>query len=159
MASISLTGKVKMVWLTNRLLVPSPSATKIMLIVKVYTVVFVSCILLVLGSFKRLPSYLEGRHLTGQSRFTYVFFEYIPNVYLISVSSTQLQTMMISPCCEKFENSIWPPLWRQKFFENWDGYHEEIPCGSKIWSKSLYLARFSRYKHFCVFLIWKIRND
>ena len=22
-----------------------------------------------------------------------------------------------------------------------------------------HLARFSRYKHFCVFLIWKIRND
>ena len=26
----------------------------------------------------------------------------------------------------------------------------EIPCGSNISSKSLYLARFSRYKHFCV---------
>ena len=36
------------------------------------------------------------------------------------------------------------------FFENWDGYSPEIPCGSKISSKSLYLARFSRYKHFCV---------
>ena len=46
-----------------------------------------------------------------------------------------------------------------KFFENWDNYSAEIPCGSKISSKSLYLARFSRYKHFCVFLIWKIHND
>ena len=45
------------------------------------------------------------------------------------------------------------------FFENWDNYSAEIPCGSKILSKSLYLARFSRYKHFCVFLIWKIHND
>ena len=60
----------------------------------------------------------------------------------------------------KFRNSKWPPFWaRQKFFENWENYSAEIPCGSKISSKSLYLARFSRYKHFCVFLIWKIRND
>ena len=48
---------------------------------------------------------------------------------------------------------------RQNFFENWHGYSAEIPCGSKISSKSLYLARFSRYKHFCVFLFWKIHND
>ena len=53
--------------------------------------------------------------------------------------------------CEKFENSKWPPfLARQNFFENWHGYSAEIPCGSKISSKSLYLARFSRYKQFCV---------
>ena len=53
--------------------------------------------------------------------------------------------------CEKFENSKWPPyLVRQKFLENWDGYSAEILCGLKISSKSLYLARFLRYKHFCV---------
>ena len=52
---------------------------------------------------------------------------------------------------KNFENSKWPPFWaRQKFFENWEKYSAEIPCGSKISSKSLYLARFSRYKHFCV---------
>ena len=53
--------------------------------------------------------------------------------------------------CEKFENSKWPPfLARQKFFENWEKYSAEISCGSKILSKLLYLARFLRYKHFCV---------
>ena len=36
------------------------------------------------------------------------------------------------------------------FFENWHGYSAEIPRGSKISSKTLYLARFSRYKHFYV---------
>ena len=52
--------------------------------------------------------------------------------------------------CKKFENSKWPPyLARQNFFENWDRYFSEVPYGSKISSKSLYLARFSRYKHFC----------
>ena len=54
--------------------------------------------------------------------------------------------------CEKFENSKWPPfLTRKIFLENWDGYYAELPCGSNISSKSLYLAWFSRYKHFCVF--------
>ena len=49
-----------------------------------------------------------------------------------------------------------------KFFANWDNYFGEIPCGSKISSKLLYLARFSRYKHFYVFAIFaknsKIQN-
>ena len=41
-------------------------------------------------------------------------------------------------------------LGKTKFFENWDDYSVEISCASKILSKSLYLARLSRYKHFCV---------
>ena len=62
--------------------------------------------------------------------------------------------------CEKFENSKWPPfLARQNFFENWHGYSADIPCGSKISSKSLYLAGFSRYKHFYVLqFLRKIRK-
>ena len=45
------------------------------------------------------------------------------------------------------------------FFQNWDNYSAEIPCGSKISSKSLYLARFSRYKHFCFLqFLRKIQN-
>ena len=65
--------------------------------------------------------------------------------------------------CEKFENSKWPPfLARQNFFENWHGYSAEIPFGSKISSKLLYLARFSRYKDFLCFAIFaknsKIQN-
>ena len=62
--------------------------------------------------------------------------------------------------CEKFENSKWPPFFaRNFFFENWHGYSAEIPCGSKILSKSLYLAGFSRYKHFYVLqFLRKIRK-
>ena len=61
---------------------------------------------------------------------------------------------------QKFENSKWPPfLARQIFFENWHGYSAEIPCRSKISSKSLYLAGFSRYKHFYVLqFLRKIRK-
>ena len=62
-----------------------------------------------------------------------------------------ISIFMFCNFCEKFENSKWPPfLARQNFFQNWDNYSAEIPCGSKISSKSLYLAWFSRYKHFCV---------
>ena len=62
--------------------------------------------------------------------------------------------------CEKFENSKWPPfLARQIFFLNRHGYSAEIPCGSKISSKLLYLVRFSRYKHFYVLqFLRKIRK-
>ena len=80
------------------------------------------------------------------------------SLYLVRFS--RYKHFYVLQFCEKFKNSKWLPfLARQKFFENWDNYSAEIPCGSKISSKSLYLARFSRYKHFCVFLIWKIRND
>ena len=62
--------------------------------------------------------------------------------------------------CEKFENSKWTPfLARQHVFENWHGYSAEIRCGSKFSSKSLYLAEFSRYKHFYVLqFLRKIRK-
>ena len=62
--------------------------------------------------------------------------------------------------CENFENSKWPPFWaRQNFFENWHGYSADIPCGSKISSKSLYLAGFSRYKHFYVLQFLRKKNS
>ena len=45
------------------------------------------------------------------------------------------------------------------FFFNWHGYSAEIPCGSKILLKSLYLAWFLRHKHFCVLqFLRKIRK-
>ena len=71
-----------------------------------------------------------------------------------------ISIFMFCNFCEKFENSKWPPfLARQNFFQNWDNCSAEIPCGSKILSKSLYLARFSRYKHFCVLeFLRKIRK-
>ena len=68
-----------------------------LLILMVYTVALDFCILLVFGLWFCLE-YLEGGSLTGQSRFTFVFFEYIANVSLISVCRTQLHTIMISPC-------------------------------------------------------------
>ena len=46
---------------------------------------------------------------------------------------------------QKFENSKWPPfLGRGKFFKNYQEYNAQIPCGSKILTKSLYLTRLRR---------------
>ena len=43
------------------------------------------------------------------------------------------------------KNSKWPPfLGRGKFFKNYQEYNAQIPCGSKILTKSLYLARLRR---------------
>ena len=51
-----------------------------------------------------------------------------------------------NPCFAIFgKNSKWPPfLGRGKFFENYQEYISQIPCGSKILTKSLYLARLRR---------------
>ena len=68
-----------------------------LLFLMVYTVVLDCCILLVFGLCFCLE-YLEGGCLTGQSRFTFVVFEYIANVSLISVCRAELHTIMISPC-------------------------------------------------------------
>ena len=41
-------------------------------------------------------------------------------------------------------------FWQDKIFlETESPTQQRLPCGSKISSKSLYLARFLRYKHFC----------
>ena len=54
--------------------------------------------------------------------------------------------------CRKFENSKWPPFFgSQKFFEIWAEYLANVPWGSKISMKSLYLAPLRRYEQFCVF--------
>ena len=46
---------------------------------------------------------------------------------------------------QKFENSKWPPfLGRGKFFKNYQEYNAQISCGSKILTKSLYLAWLRR---------------
>ena len=37
---------------------------------------------------------------------------------------------------QKFENSKWPPfLGRGKFFENWQEYISQIPCGSNVFDE------------------------
>ena len=61
---------------------------------------------------------------------------------------------------QKFENSKWPPfLGRGKFFENYQEYIAQIPCGSKILTKSLYLARLRKQKQICVLpFLAKIKN-
>ena len=64
---------------------------------------------------------------------------------------------------QKFENSKWLPfLGRGKFFENCQEYIAYIPYGSKILTKSLYLARLRRWKQICFFPIFqknsKIQN-
>ena len=58
---------------------------------------------------------------------------------------------------QKFENSKWPPfLKRGIFFENCKEEFAKIPCGSKISTKSLYLAWLRRYKQICFSIFAKI---
>ena len=78
LASISLSRKIKMAWLNQSAgLVLQISDG--LLILLVFTVVLDCCIMLVFGSCFCLE-YLEGGCSTGQSRSTFVFFEYTANV-------------------------------------------------------------------------------
>ena len=45
-------------------------------------------------------------------------------------------------------------FWGEKK-ENCQEYIAQIPCGSKISTKSLYLARLRRWKQICVFHFWQ----
>ena len=103
----------------------------------------------------------NGRHFWWDQKFSKKLGHLLRRVTLriknfieIALSGTVFEIQaflcfMIS--AKNLENSKWLPfLVGQKIFENWVSYSEELPYGSKISSKSLYLARFSRYKHFYV---------
>ena len=64
---------------------------------------------------------------------------------------------------QKFENSKWSPyVGRGKIFENCQEYTAQIPCESKISTKSLYLARVKEIEANLCFSIFgknsKIQN-
>ena len=128
------------------------------------------CHLLGVGECAKNSKIQNGRHFWRENfNFFFNWHGYYPKIPCgskILLKSLYLARFLrykhfyVLQFCEKFENSKWPPfLARQNFFENWHGYSAVISCGSKVLSKSLYLARFSRYKHFCAFFIWKIHND
>ena len=54
--------------------------------------------------------------------------------------------LCLAICAKKLEIQNSCHFGGTKFFENWVSYSANLPCGSKISSKSLYLARFLRYK-------------
>ena len=71
---------------------------------------------------------------------------WVKNFAEIALSHTvfEIQAFCLLRFLQKFKNSKWPPfLAGQNIFENWVTYSEELPCGSKIASKLLYLAQFS----------------
>ena len=121
------------------------------------------------GFFSILRKIPNGRHFWRENFFFENWHGYsaeIPCGSKISSKSLYLarfsryKHFYVCNFCKKFENSKWQPFFaRQNLFENWHGYSAEIPCSSKISSKSLYLARFSRYKHFYVLqFLRKIRK-
>ena len=57
----------------------------------------------------------------------------------------EIEANSVLPFLAKIRKFIWPPfLGRGKFFKNYQEYNAQIPCGSKILTKSLYLARLRR---------------
>ena len=119
-------------------------------------------------SMKFWPTgYLQSSHPNFQKKFVSSKIVAILNFKIFCKKNCKTQKKC-KPCkIEQFRQIFWPAgylcrveflkfkmaaIFDDKFFffENWDGYSPEIPCGSKISSKSLYIARFTRCKHFCV---------
>ena len=93
----------------------------------------------------------NGRHFRGGEIFfkiaknTMLKYLWVENFDEIALSRT-VKEIEANLCFAIFgKNSKWTPfLGRGKFFKNWQEYNAQIPCGSKILPKSLYLARLRR---------------
>ena len=89
----------------------------------------------------------NGRHFWEEENFLKIANStlWVKNFDEIALSGTVKEieaNLCFSIFGKKFENSKWPPfLGRENFFENCQEY---IDRGSKISTKSLYLARLSR---------------
>ena len=96
----------------------------------------------------------NGRHMWEEEKFlkiaksTFSDTLWVKNFDEIALSRTVKEieaNLCFSIFWQKFENTEWPPfLGMGNFFENWQEYITQIPYGSKISPKSLYLARFRR---------------
>ena len=102
--------------------------------------------------FKMAAIFEEGKIFSKLARVHFLYTLWVKNFDEIALSRTVKEIEAILCFAIFGKNSKWPPLLeRGKFFENWQEYTPVIPCGSKISTKSLYLARVRRYKQFCVF--------
>ena len=90
----------------------------------------------------------EGKIFGRLERVYYSETLWVENFDEIALSRTVTEieaNLCFSIFWQKFENLKWPPfLGRGKFLENCQEYVPQVPCGSKILTKSLYLARLRR---------------
>ena len=107
----------------------------------------------IFGKNSKWPPFLRrGNFFSKLARVHFLYTLWVENFDEIALSRTVKEIEAILCFVIFGKNSKWPPLLgRGKFFENWQEYIPKIPCGSKISTKSLYLARLRRYKQFCVF--------
>ena len=103
--------------------------------------------------FKMAAILEEGKIFSKLARVYFLYTLWFENFDEIALSRTVKEIEAILCFAIFGKNSKWPPLLeRGNFFENCARVHScKIPCGSKISTKSLYLARLRRYKQFCVF--------
>ena len=102
--------------------------------------------------FKMAAIFEEGKIFSKLARVHFLYPLWIENFDEIALSRTVKEIEAILCFVIFGKNSKWRPfLGRGKFLENWQEHIPKIPCGSKISTKSLYLAWLRRYKQFCVF--------
>ena len=103
------------------------------------------------ASFGKNSKIQNGRHFWGGENFWKIARVHsldtlwVENFAEIALSRT-VKEIEANLCFAIFgKNSKWSPfLGTGKFFKNYQEYNAQIPCGSKISPKSLYLARLRR---------------
>ena len=102
-------------------------------------------ILAKIRKFKMAAIFGEGKIFGKLQRLHSLDTPWVENFDEIALSGT-VKEIEANLCFAIFgKNSKWPPfLGRGKFFLNYQEYNAQIPCGSKILTKSLYLARLRR---------------
>ena len=110
--------------------------------------------------FKKAAIFGEGKIFSKLPKVHLLDTLWVKNFDKIALSGTVKEIEAILCFSIVGKNSKWLPFLRRgKFFQNWQEYTSYIPCGSKISTKSLYLARLRRYKQFCVLpFLAKIQN-
>ena len=95
--------------------------------------------------FKMAAIFGEGKIFGKLQRLHSLDTLWVENFDEIALSGT-VKEIEANLCFAIFgKNSKWPPfLGRGKFLENYQEDNAQIPCGSKILTKSLYLARLRR---------------
>ena len=89
----------------------------------------------------------EGNFFLKTAKSTFLGTLWIENFDDIALSRMikEIEAFLFCHFWQKFENSKWPPfLGRGNVFENCQEYIPQTPYGSKISTKSLYLARLRR---------------
>ena len=97
-----------------------------------------------------MAAIFRDKHFLKIGRSTFLIRPGIEIFYEIILSRTVKEILAVLCFCRKFK--MVAAFRDKKTNFNWAEYLPQIPWGSKILTKSLYLTQLRRHRHFCVFV-------